>query len=130
MKKIILFILAFFAAFVGIGVAQKKVVKAVYTHDFPKEMVPHVKEAYTKLFEKGKILYGINCAKCHNTIVKGVEVMPEFTKEHLAQYELRLQNPKHEEELTEMRVNAEELQQITIFLTYYKKAEPAPGKKN
>ena len=129
MKKVIVLIWIFFVAFNSMGIAQKKVAKAVYTHDFPQEMNASVKEAYLKLFEKGRILYEINCAKCHNTTVKGVEVMPEFTKEHLAQYELRLQNPKHEEELTEMRVNAEELQQITIFLTYYKKIEPVVAKK-
>lgn len=105
-----------------IGIAQKKIQKAVYTHDFPPQMSEAVKNSYIKIFEKGKILYDINCAKCHNTIVAGIEVMPEFTKEHLAQYELRIQNPQHEESLSEMRVNAEELQQIMIFLTYYKKA--------
>lgn len=121
MKKEVLFILILIAAIISKSVAQKKVAKAVYTHEFPVEMKADIKEAYVKLFEKGRILYEINCARCHNTVVKGIEVMPEFTKEHLAQYELRLQNPKHEEELTEMRVNAEELQHITIFLTYYKK---------
>lgn len=50
--------------------------------------------------------------------------MPEFTKEHLAKYELRIQNPDHEEELNETRVNAEELAQIMTFLTYYKKVAP------
>ena len=129
MKKGLICISILFAAILTEGLGQKKVVKAVYTHEFPQEMNAGVKEAYVKLFEKGRILYEINCAKCHNTTVKGVEVMPEFTKEHLAQYELRLQNPKHEEELSEMRVNAEELQQITIFLTYYKKVEAAEAKK-
>ena len=103
--------------------AQKKQPKVIYTHNFPKEMTVAVKESYIKIFEKGKVLYQVNCAKCHNKIVDGVELMPEFTKEHLAQYELRVQNPEHEEPLSEMRVNAEELQQIMIFLTYYKKVE-------
>jgi hypothetical protein len=87
-------------------------------------MKGEVKTEYIKIFEKGRILYNISCAKCHNFKEKGVELMPEFTKEHLAQYELRILNPKHEEELSETRVNAEELAQIMIFLTYYKKVEP------
>ena len=125
MRKDKLIVLILAVAIINESIAQKKVAKAVYTHDFPVEMKADVKEAYVKLFEKGRVLYEINCARCHNTTVKGIELMPEFTKEHLAQYELRLQNPKHEEELTEMRVNAEELQQITVFLTYYKKVNPA-----
>ncbi len=120
-KKKLLFIALVFTTAISNSIAQKKVAKAVYTYDFPAEMSTDVKEAYLKLFEKGRILYEINCAKCHNTIVQGIEVMPEFTKEHLAKYELRIQNPKHEETLTEMRVSAEELQHIMIFLTYYKK---------
>lgn len=94
----------------------------LYTHNLPPAMNEEVRIAYTKLFEKGKVLYEVNCASCHNIKVNGVEMMPVFTKEHLAQYELRILNPAHEEPLSEMRVNAEELQQIMIFLTYYKQA--------
>ena len=123
MNKIFIITLISFSLFIHKANAQKSQQKIDYTHSFPAEMNNEVKKQYIPLFEKGKILYQINCAKCHNTKVNGVEQMPEFTKEHLAQYELRVQNAKHEEELTEMRVNAEELQQIMIFLTYYKKVE-------
>ena len=128
MKKIVVcvcFLLAF-ALFESIG--QKSQPRVVYTHNFPAAMGDDVKNAYIKLFEKGRILYQVNCAKCHNTKIDGVELMPEFTKEHLAQYELRIQNPEHEEAISEMRVNAEELQNIMIFLTYYKKVEQPKGK--
>lgn len=129
MKRLFVITLCIVAGFTTISLAQKKVTKAVYTHDFPSQMSEAVKNSYIKIFDKGKILYDINCAKCHNTIAGGIEVMPEFTKEHLAQYELRIQNPQHEESLSEMRVNAEELQQIMIFLTYYKKAGAEIKKK-
>jgi len=124
MKKIVI-LLVVVTVCCTYGSAQKKQPKVMYTHDFPKEMNAVVKESYIKMFEKGRILYQVNCAKCHNKTVDGVELMPEFTKEHLAQYELRVQNPEHEEPLSEMRVNAEELQQIMIFLTYYKKVQVA-----
>lgn len=107
-----------FAAFCS-GFAQQQEKKVLYTHNFPPAMKEEVKKEYVKLFEKGRILYQINCARCHNTKENDVEVMPEFTKEHLAKYELRIQNPQHEEELNESRVNAEELSQVMIFLTYY-----------
>lgn len=129
MKRLSAVIFFLFLVFINGIAAQKSQPKIIYTHEFPSQMSEEVKKSYIKLFEKGRILYQINCAKCHNTKVKGVEVMPEFTKEHLAQYELRIQNPKHEEELSETRVNAEELQQIMIFLTYYKKAGPVSTSK-
>lgn len=128
-KRFSAIILFLVIGFTDESMAQKSQPKAIYTHDFPPEMSEEVKKSYIKIFEKGRILYQVNCARCHNTKVKGVEVMPEFTKEHLAQYELRIQNSEHEEALSEMRVNAEELQQIMIFLTYYKKAGPAPKSK-
>lgn len=130
MKQLLAIIFLLFIIFMNGTMAQKSQHKVIYTHSFPPEMSEEVKKTYIKLFEKGRILYQVNCAKCHNTKVNGVEVMPEFTKEHLAQYELRIQNAQHEEALSEMRVNAEELQQIMIFLTYYKKAgQPSKPKK-
>lgn len=121
MKRLPIIVVFLFAAFFSAHAQQGS--KVLYTHSFPPAMKEEVKAEYIKLFEKGRILYQINCAKCHNTKEKGVELMPEFTKEHLAKYELRIQNPQHEDELNETRVNAEELAQIMIFLTYYTKAE-------
>ncbi|MCB0696953.1 MAG: hypothetical protein KDC07_06295 [Chitinophagaceae bacterium] len=85
---------------------------------FPDAMLPHVKESYAEMWEKGRILYDINCAKCHNTVEKRKVKLPEFTEEMLASYEVRIADPKHEMSVSEARVNAEELNLITIFLTY------------
>ncbi|MEO6549788.1 MAG: hypothetical protein ABIN94_17435 [Ferruginibacter sp.] len=126
MKRI--FILTFFLSVIILSAHSQQKANVVCTHDFPPAMKEEVKKEYIKLFEKGRILYQINCSRCHNTKVNGVELMPEFTKEHLAKYELRIQNPQHEEELNETRVNAEELAQIMIFLTYYKPVKSKKGK--
>jgi len=123
MKKLLAIICMLVSPFIFNSIGQKSPSIIIYTYNFPTAMSEDVKNAYIKLFEKGKILYQVNCARCHNTKVDGVELMPEFTKEHLAQYELRVQNQEHEEAISEMRVNAEELQNIMIFLTYYKKVE-------
>ncbi len=123
MKQGLFITMLLLASFNKDGFAQKAKTKITYTHNFPPAMDAEVKKSYVEIFEKGRILYKINCARCHNTKVNGQELMPEFTKEHLAKYELRIQNPKHEEALSETRVTAEELQQIMIFLTYYKKVE-------
>lgn len=93
--------------------------KEVY--EFPQAMAQPVRDEYTKLCEKGRILYEINCAKCHNTIVKGKNIVPDFTEEQLGAYSIRIANVKHEEQVSESNVSAEELALITTYLTYKKK---------
>jgi hypothetical protein len=93
--------------------------KEVY--EFPEAMAQPVRDEYTRLCEKGRILYEINCAKCHNTVVKGKKIVPDFTEEQLGAYSIRVANAKHEEQVSESNVSAEELALITTYLTYKKK---------
>jgi len=95
--------------------------KPVPDYEFPAAMPKEIRAAYLKEFNKGKILYQINCGKCHNKTVKGKLIVPDFTPEQIANYELRLANPKHQESLIEDKLLPEELGQITIFFTYKKK---------
>lgn len=88
------------------------------TYDFPDAMPEAVKADYTKQCDKGKILYEINCAKCHSTTVKRKTIIPDFTPEQLVGYELRVKNAQHESNMPETTVTAEELGLITTFLTY------------
>lgn len=92
---------------------QPKVVKRL-----PDEMLPHVKESYSEMWDKGKILYELNCAECHNQKVKGKWIVPEFTEEMLAAYEIRVADPKHEMAISDVRVTTEELTLINVFLVY------------
>ncbi|MES2774676.1 MAG: hypothetical protein V4722_10850 [Bacteroidota bacterium] len=95
--------------------------KPVPDYEFPEAMPEDVRKEYLKEFNKGKILYQINCGKCHNKTVKGKLVAPDFTPEQVANYEIRLANPKHQASLIEDKLLPEELGQITIFFTYKKK---------
>lgn len=90
------------------------------SYEFPEEMLPAVKESYIQMWEKGRILYDVNCSRCHNQKVKGKMIIPEFTEEMLAAYEVRLADPEHEMAVSDTRVNTEELNLITIFLTFRK----------
>ncbi len=96
--------------------AQKKI-----PADFPKEMLPEVKAEYQKIYDKGQVLYNINCAKCHSTYVRRKQIVPDFTPEQLKGYELRDANQRHIEGIPEEQVTAEELGIIMTFLTYKKK---------
>lgn len=102
--------------------AQKKNVKVEY--EFPEAMARPVREQYLKLAEKGRVLYEISCARCHNSLVKGKLQIPDFTEDQLGAYSIRIANPKHEEHVSESSVSAEELTLISTFLTYKKKNQP------
>ena len=107
-------------AFCGVLLSCKSSRYAI-THNFPAAMAPHIKADYVKQWEKGRTLYGINCAKCHSTYKGRHEIIPDFTPEKLTGYELRVQNARHEAEMPDDIVSAEELALITIFLTYKQK---------
>lgn len=74
-----------------------------------------------EICNKGKVLYDINCAKCHNMVVKGKNIIPDFSQEKLTGYELRVANREHEGSMPDTKVTAEELVFISTFLTYKKK---------
>lgn len=93
--------------------------KIVY--EFPDAMPKHIQAAFLERCEKGKILYDINCSKCHTTAVKGKKIIPDFTPEQLKGYELRVSNAQHESSITETTITAEELGLIMNFLEYKKK---------
>jgi len=98
-------------------------------YNFPPSMQEPVLSEYVKLFDKGKILFDINCAKCHNIKTKRKEIYPDFSQDELAGYDLRILNPNHEDELTERTVTEEELAIIKTFLAYKKKSN-VPVKKH
>lgn len=107
------------------GFAQQKKQTATVTYEFPKEMIESVKAEYIKMCDKGKILYDLNCAKCHNKTVNKQVIIPDFTPEALRGYEIRVLNADHEKDMPDELVTAEELVLISTFLTYKKKNAPS-----
>ena len=98
---------------------RKKEVKVGY--EFPEAMSEAVRTEFTKQCDKGQILYNISCGGCHNTIVKGKTIIPDWNQAQLVGYELRVLNPKHESGIPEEAVSAEDLGYIMTFLNYKKK---------
>jgi len=90
--------------------------KAAY--DFPPSMAANIRADFTKICDQGAFLYDKNCARCHNTKVKGKIIIPDFTEEKLVGYTIRIANKKHEENMPDSIVTAEELGLISTFLTY------------
>jgi hypothetical protein len=116
MKNIVLLIIV--GALAITVMAQKK---GKIPHDFPTNMLPAVKQQFIVEYEKGQVLWTLNCARCHNTTSGKKVIVPDFKPEQLKGYELRVINATHESEIPETTVTAEELGQIMTFLTYKKK---------
>ena len=91
-------------------------------YNFPVEMRPDIQAQFTVQAEKGRILYEMNCGGCHNKMVGGKSIVPDFTQEQLVGYEIRTGNADHESSLREERVSAEELGLIMTYLTYKKRS--------
>ena len=125
MKKIITLALIFITALWLIAcVSQPK----IQFYDFPADIAEEAKVANLKLIEKGRVLYNINCAKCHNTKEKGKILIPDFTNEQLESYTIRIKNEVHINTLPENKITAEELEAIQIFFTYKKPSRPQAEK--
>lgn len=95
-------------------------------YELPQAMLPHVKAEYVKRCDKGKILYDLNCARCHNTKVKRKKIIPDFNPEQLTGYTLRVSNAQHESSMPDTLVTEEELGIIMTFLNY-KIKNPVPA---
>ncbi len=89
--------------------------------EFPEAMLPHVKEEYAKRYDKGQILYNLNCSRCHTKKEGRKLIVPDFRPEQLKGYELRVANAQHESNMPDTLVTEEELSIIMVFLNYKKK---------
>lgn len=120
MKAQILIKTFFILLFASLAMLACSSMKEV-SYEFPAEMLPHVKVGYTEQCEKGKKLYMMNCAGCHNYKKGRRELVPDFRPEQLRGYELRIANAKHEQNMPDSLVSEEELGIIMTFLRYKKK---------
>ena len=119
------YILIFIVFLIGFGacVTQSK----VQYYNFPEDISQEAKAANFKMLEKGRVLYNINCAKCHNKKINGKIVIPDFTNTQLESYSIRIQNEVHVNNLPENKLTSEELEAIQFFFSYKKPGQPVAG---
>ena len=101
-------------------VSQQK----IYYYDFPSDIAEEAKITNQKMLEKGRILYNLNCAKCHNKKEKGKIIIPDFTSDQLDSYIIRIKNERHVNSLSETSITAGELEAIQFFFSYKKPSKP------
>ncbi len=97
-------------------------------YDFPSDIAEEAKTANRKMLEKGRVLYNINCAKCHNKKINGRIIIPDFTQDQLDSYIIRIKNEVHINSIPETRVTTQEMEAIQYFFTYKKPALPVTEK--
>jgi mono/diheme cytochrome c family protein len=117
-KKLI--VVSLIAAFVALQSFGRKEQKEQYS--FPAAMSEAIRTEYEKMCDKGKVLYEMNCGKCHNVKVAGKWIVPDFTQEQIDGYEIRVGNAKHEQNLTDEAITPEELNLVTTYLMFKRRS--------
>ena len=103
--------------------ANTKVPEQLYELPYDSaSMTAAQKKQFVSDFEKGIIIYNTVCANCHNKLVNGVQIVPDFSLPQLMDYEMRIQYPSHENKLTETNLTALEFDQVVHYLRYKKKS--------
>ena len=121
MKNITIGLLVFIVAICLVAcVSQAKILY----YDFPADITEEAKINNLLQIEKGRVLYGINCAQCHNSKEKGRIMIPDFTHAQLDAYEIRMKNEQHVNKLPESKITPEELEAIQFFFAYKKPSRP------
>jgi hypothetical protein len=80
--KYLALICVFVSLFIFIQCSSKKKVE----YDIPSHYGKEARENAIDWFEKGKILYKIDCAGCHGIYKKGKDSVPNFTKTQIDNY--------------------------------------------
>ena len=112
-----------YSSLANIKTPKKKLIEINYNlPDDSLSMNDSAKKEFVKSFDKGQIVYNLICAKCHNKIVNGLEVVPDFSLPQLMDYEIRIQYPIHQERLSPENLSATELDDVVNYLRYKKKS--------
>ena len=71
--------------------------------------------------ENGKILYKINCGKCHGVFTKGKKSIPNFSRIQLDNYNSNFMKKDPKNHAVAKKLSQEQLGDIILFLTFIKK---------
>ncbi len=85
-------------------------------YDIPSHYGKEARESAIQWFEKGKILYKINCAGCHGIYKKGRDSVPNFTKIQIDNYNAMFIKGDKKNHSVAARLDPQQLYYILTFL--------------
>ncbi len=85
-------------------------------YDIPSHYTEQARENAIDWFEKGKILYKINCAGCHGIYNKGKDSIPNFTKTQIDNYNAMYIKGDPKNHSVASKLSPEQLYYILTFL--------------
>ena len=86
------------------------------TGDARAEVITHI--------EKGKLLFKKKCSKCHGVFTNGKEGIPNFSKQELANYNIKFIQEDPLNHAVSQKMTDEEFTDVIYFLQFYKRPEP------
>jgi cytochrome c len=110
--KYCIFIAAFLFCLFFIHCTGKKKVE----YDIPSHYGKQARENAIDWFEKGKILYKVDCAGCHGIYKKGKDSVPNFTKTQIDNYNAMYIKGDPKNHSVASRLSPEQLYYILTFL--------------
>lgn len=85
-------------------------------YDIPSHYGPQARENAIDWFEKGKILYKVDCAGCHGIYKKGKDSIPNFTKTQIDNYNAMYIKGDPKNHSVASKLSPEQLYYILTFL--------------
>lgn len=85
-------------------------------YDIPAHYGQQARENAIDWFEKGKILYKINCSRCHGIYERGKDSVPNFTKTQIDNYNAMYIKGDPKNHSVAAKLSQEQLYYVLTFL--------------
>lgn len=97
---------------------------------YPPSMPREKRAEFVAYCDKGRVLYGLYCSKCHSKFVNGKELIPDFTPIQLDTYDMRQGLTNHEDAISDRKIPEDEMDMILFFLGHKKTNKELAGEKS
>lgn len=113
----------FSCVFFSLCTSRKKV-----TYDIPSHYAEEPRRNAIEWFEKGKILFKINCSECHGIFKKGQDSIPDFTESQIDNYNAMFIKGDPKNHSVARKLSQDQLNYILTFLRLRKMEKVVPHK--
>jgi mono/diheme cytochrome c family protein len=90
------------------------------TYNIPADYPEARRQQIIELFNKGKVLYKINCSQCHGIFTKGQDKVPNFTNTQIDNYSASFLRRDPKNHAVAVQMSPEQMNEILVFLRFKK----------